>query len=150
MSATIEALKSDDALQDYIARQSQSSQEQTLQISTFGTQTLGAPGQDFNLTNIQNGTSVTINGPNGTANSQNSMTVGGNQNSMSATTGSLTSNSSFKRNSHMGIPLNKVGRDEPIACHTTGKRSACASDDQIRVYVKFPMSGDRKNSRNRI
>ncbi len=49
-----------------------------------------------------------------------------------------------KTSCHMGVPLDSLERHEPISCHATGKRNSCAPDDQIRIYVKFPMSGDRK------
>ncbi|CAD7931269.1 unnamed protein product [Amoebophrya sp. A25] len=44
---------------------------------------------------------------------------------------------------HLGLPLAQLERHDAISCHATGKRSCCASDDLIRMYVKFPLSGDR-------
>ena len=56
------------------------------------------------------------------------------------------SKSEQRRNSfasHLQVPLKSLERHEPIACHATGRRSSCAGDEEIRIYLKFPMSGDR-------
>ena len=51
---------------------------------------------------------------------------------------------------HLGLPLSQVERHDAISCHATGKRSSCAGDDLIRIYVKFPLSGDRTYLRSPI
>ncbi|CAD7940131.1 unnamed protein product [Amoebophrya sp. A120] len=56
--------------------------------------------------------------------------------------GTVTTLSSGKR-PHLGLPLSQVERHDAISCHATGKRNCCAPDDLIRIYVKFPLSGDR-------
>lgn len=69
--------------------------------------------------------------------------VGGGTNIAAPRPGTAPDGASRKRNNSVPIRVASLARHESIPCPQTGRRCTGAQDDQIRVYVCIPVSGDR-------
>mmetsp|Transcript_22230 Transcript_22230/g.56083 ORF Transcript_22230/g.56083 Transcript_22230/m.56083 type:complete len:907 (-) Transcript_22230:285-3005(-) len=152
MTSNIEQLKSDTSLLDYIqARQSQGQTEE--QAKTDLVEFAKPRSSELSAKNSYPPASSSSNPPGGwnastdtsgnrLSERRSSSTRQQSSSQYSADYTTVTTLASGKR-PHLGLPLSQVERHDAISCHATGKRSSCATDDLIRIYVKFPLSGDR-------